>query len=63
MYSTADARKQARAQQLFAELGDANRILLSTQVIQEFFSAGVRKLTLPVQRRNQEELNCCSPRT
>jgi predicted nucleic acid-binding protein len=48
MYSIADTRKQARAQQLFAELGDANCILLSTQVIQEFFSAGVRKLTLPV---------------
>jgi predicted nucleic acid-binding protein len=50
MHSAADARKQTRAQQLFEEFGGADRILLSTQVIQEFFAAGVRKLALPVQQ-------------
>lgn len=47
MHTTADMRKQKRARQLFEEFGEAGRILLSTQVIQEFFAAGVHKLALP----------------
>ena len=47
MYSTADLGKQARAQELFGQCGDSGRIVLSTQVVQEFFVAGLRKLALP----------------
>jgi predicted nucleic acid-binding protein len=50
MYSSADVRKQARARDLYREYALANRILLSTQVVQEFFVAGLRKLTLPRQQ-------------
>ena len=50
MYSTADLGKQARAQELFHECGDSGRIVVSTQVIQEFFVAGLRKLALPLEQ-------------
>jgi len=50
MYSSADLRKQARARDLYREYGLAGRILLSTQVVQEFFVAGLRKLGLPRQQ-------------
>jgi predicted nucleic acid-binding protein len=49
MYSGADAAKQARARQLYREHALAGRILFSTQVVQEFFVAGLRKLMLPRQ--------------
>ena len=45
MYSSADAAKQARAQQLFRSC--VGRMVLSTQVVQEFYAAGERKLGLP----------------
>jgi len=51
MYSRADLAKQARAKELFASC--AGRILLSTQVVQEFYVAGIRKLGLP-RRKVQE---------
>lgn len=47
MHSGTDRRKQTRARALFEEYGRAGRILLSTQVVQEFFVAGLRKLGLP----------------
>ena len=47
IYSSADLRKQARARDLYREYALAGRLLLSTQVIQEFFVAGLRKLMLP----------------
>lgn len=47
MYSAADPRKQARARQAFEECCDYNQIVLSTQVIQEFYAAGLRKLAIP----------------
>jgi predicted nucleic acid-binding protein len=47
MHSHADPQKQARAQKLFDELTESGRLLLSTQVVQEFFVAGSRKLALP----------------
>lgn len=46
MYGT-DARKQARARILFSEFATARNLLLSTQVVQEFYSAGSRKLRIP----------------
>jgi predicted nucleic acid-binding protein len=48
LYSTADATKQARAQEVF-ERYDERDIVLSTQVIQEFYAAGSRKLAFSRQ--------------
>jgi len=42
-----DARKQFKAKQLFLEYSYASRMILSTQVIQEFYVAGSRKLGMP----------------
>lgn len=53
MYSTADLSKQARAQELFNECDNSGRIVLSTQVVQEFFVVGLRKLALPRQLLRQ----------
>jgi predicted nucleic acid-binding protein len=39
--------KQARAKELFREYALAGRLLLSTQVVQEFYAAGSRKLCMP----------------
>jgi predicted nucleic acid-binding protein len=50
MYSSADVRKQTRARDLYSEYALTGRILLSTQVVREFFVAGLRKLTLPRQQ-------------
>jgi predicted nucleic acid-binding protein len=51
MYSQADVDKQARAQTLFRSC--TGRMVLSTQVVQEFYVAGTRKLGLP-RRKVQE---------
>ena len=42
-----DAGKRARATELFGEYARAGRMLLSTQVVQEFYAAGSRKLGMP----------------
>jgi predicted nucleic acid-binding protein len=42
-----DAHKQSQAKQLFLEYSRASRMMLSTQVIQEFYVAGSRKLGMP----------------
>lgn len=47
MYSRADPGKQARAKQVFIDHARANLLLLSTQVVQEFYVAGSRKLGMP----------------
>ena len=47
MYSSADRHKQAMAQELFEACASSGRILLSTQVVQEFYVAGARKFALP----------------
>jgi predicted nucleic acid-binding protein len=39
--------KQARAKDLFRQHARAGRLLLSTQVVQEFYAAGSRKLGMP----------------
>ncbi len=49
MYSTADEKKQARARELCRHYAMDGRIVLSTQVVQEFYVAGLRKLALPRQ--------------
>jgi predicted nucleic acid-binding protein len=47
IYSTADAEKRRRATDLYREQAMAGAILVSTQVVQEFYVAGSRKLALP----------------
>jgi predicted nucleic acid-binding protein len=49
MLADADARKRAVARQLFERCVDTNTIILSTQVVQEFYAAGSRKLSQPVR--------------
>jgi predicted nucleic acid-binding protein len=47
MYGGADLSKQAKAKELFRRYAQSGRMLLSTQVVQEFYSAGSRKLGMP----------------
>jgi predicted nucleic acid-binding protein len=47
MYSHADPRKQALAGALFREHAASGNLFLSTQVVQEFYAAGSRKMGLP----------------
>ena len=42
-----DAGKRVRAKQLFRQHAQGGRLLLSTQVVQEFYAAGSRKLGMP----------------
>ena len=42
-----DARKRARAKALYQEYALSGRMLVSTQVVQEFFAAGSRKMGIP----------------
>jgi predicted nucleic acid-binding protein len=42
-----DRAKQARSQELFREYSQSGLMLLSTQVVQEFYAAGSRKLGMP----------------
>lgn len=45
-----DALKQSRSRQLFGQCAQSGRMLLSTQVVQEFYAAGSRKLGMPRQQ-------------
>jgi predicted nucleic acid-binding protein len=47
--SSGDLRKQALAQELIDHYSSLNQLVLSTQVVQEFYSVGSRKLALPGQ--------------
>ncbi|MBZ5620457.1 MAG: PIN domain-containing protein [Acidobacteriia bacterium] len=47
MYGGADLAKQARARELFQQYTHSSRMLLSTQVVQELYAAGSRKLRMP----------------
>jgi predicted nucleic acid-binding protein len=42
-----DVLKRARAREIFQEHASSGRLLLSTQVVQEFYAAGSRKLGMP----------------
>jgi len=51
----ADAQeKQAQAQQLFDKLAGEGRILISTQVLQEFYVISTRKLAVPLTSQEAE---------
>jgi len=58
MYSDADPGKQAQARELFKEKAVSGHILVSTQVIQEFYAAATRKLAIskPTARALTEAL-------
>lgn len=47
MYGGADKGKRARVRRLFRDYAQPGRALLSTQVAQEFYAAGSRKLDIP----------------
>lgn len=49
MYGGADLAKQAQAKELFRRYAGSGRILVSTQVVQEFYAAGSRKLGMPLR--------------
>ncbi len=49
MYGGADLGKQMQAKELFRQYTHVNRMLLSTQVVQEFYVAGSRKLGMPLR--------------
>lgn len=53
----ADPHKEARAKSLFAEFGAAGSLLLSTQVVQEFYAAGLRKLRMPREQVRQDAMD------
>ena len=47
VYSDADPDKRKRARELYREQALSGTILISTQVIQEFYAAATRKLAMP----------------
>jgi predicted nucleic acid-binding protein len=47
MYGGTDSNKQAQARALFQRYAGSSRMLLSTQVVQEFYAAGSGKLGMP----------------
>jgi predicted nucleic acid-binding protein len=57
MQSTADPLKQVQARELVEHYGSADRIVVSTQVVQEFFSVGLRKLALPREQVKETVMN------
>jgi len=48
MFDADASEKQARAQRLFEQLAHECRILISTQVLQEFYVITTRKLAVPL---------------
>jgi predicted nucleic acid-binding protein len=51
--SSVDLRKQGLAQELIDHYSSLNQLVLSTQVVQEFYSVCSRKLALPRQQINR----------
>ena len=49
MHGGSDADKSAKAAALFGEYAASGRMVLSTQVVQEFYAAGLRKVRMPVR--------------
>jgi len=50
MFSASEPRKQMAAQKLFDDHNEAGQIVLSTQVVQEFYVSALRKLELSLRR-------------
>jgi predicted nucleic acid-binding protein len=53
MHSSGDPGKQERARALFQHYNEARRVVLSLQVVQEFYSVGLQKLALPREHIKQ----------
>lgn len=47
MYADGDQAKQAKAKDLFQQYAQSGRMLVSTQVVQEFYSVGSKKFGMP----------------
>ena len=47
IYSDADPHKKERARELYREQAVSGAILISTQVVQEFYAAATRRLRMP----------------
>jgi len=47
VFSHGDPRKQTLARQLLQQYASDGELFLSTQVVQEFYAAGLRKMALP----------------
>jgi len=54
MFDADAPRKQAQAQQLFNEVAREGRLLISTQVLQEFYVISTRKLAVPLTSQEAE---------
>jgi predicted nucleic acid-binding protein len=55
MFGGADLGKQAKAKELFRRYAQSGKMMLSTQVVQEFYTTGSRELVMP-RRELQEAL-------
>ncbi len=55
LFDNRDPEKKIRAQQVFAEESERGLVVLSTQVLQEFYWAVTRKLASPLTREVGEE--------
>src|SRR5262245_21555543 len=55
LYDTDNPTKRARAGELVAEYGPSGKLVLSTQVLQEFFVTVTRKLARPLSPASAEQ--------
>ena len=58
LFDNRDPEKKIRAQQVFAEESERGLVVLSTQVLQEFYWAVTRKLASPLPEEVAEERVC-----
>jgi len=56
LFDADNPAKQSKAQALFDELSAAGRLLVSTQVLQEFYVVATRKLALPLTSHEAEQV-------
>lgn len=56
LYDTDAPEKQERARGLFEQEASAGRVLLSTQVLQEFYVVVTRKLAVPLDPKDAEDV-------
>jgi predicted nucleic acid-binding protein len=59
LYDRRDERKRRRAAEIFRECWEARTLVISTQVIQEFYAAGTRKLGLKPSRAYELLVDLC----
>ena len=59
LYDRRDVTKRRRAAEIFRQCFEAKTLVLSTQVVQEFYAAGTRKLGLPLSRAQELVADLC----